>query len=197
MWRKHIRNLAMTAVSLGVSSTMLAGPISGKVTLKGLRSNADAVVYIEKIEGKTFPPPKEPVVMVQRGMVFLPKILPVVVGTTVEFLNSDAVPHNVFTPDECADKFDLGYWLTDETRPYTFGEPCAAVMLCKPHPGMIGYVVAVETPYFAVSDGEGNFTIEDVPDGTYKLTAWHDRLKKQTQDVVVKGATTVDFTLTR
>ena len=62
---------------------------------------------------------------------------------------------------------------------------------------MIAYVVAVETPYFAVSDGEGNFTIEDVPDGTYKLTAWHDRLKKQTRDVVVKGATTVDFTLTR
>ena len=197
MGRKQILKLAVTALSIGVASTVMAGSISGKVTLKGLRSNADAVVYIEKIEGKTFPPPKEPVVMVQRGMVFLPKILPVVVGTTVEFLNSDAVAHNVFTPDECADKFDLGFWPTAESRPYTFSEPCAAVMLCKPHPGMIAYVVAVETPYFAVSDGEGNFTIEDVPDGTYKLTAWQERLKKQTQDVVVKGATTVDFTLTR
>ena len=104
MGRKQILKLAVTALSIGVASTVMAGSISGKVTLKGLRSNADAVVYIEKIEGKTFPPPKEPVVMVQRGMVFLPKILPVVVGTTVEFLNSDAVAHNVFTPDECADK---------------------------------------------------------------------------------------------
>lgn len=188
--------LAILAV-LAFTSSALAGSITGKITAKGLRSNADAVVYIERIEGKTFPAPKEPVVMDQDAKVFIPKILPVLVGTTVEFLNSDPFAHNVFTPDDCADKFDLGSWATGESKSYTFEKPCAAVILCNVHPEMVAYVVAVETPYFAVSDADGNFTIEDVPDGTYTVSVWHERLKKQSQEVTVSGATSVDFTLTR
>jgi plastocyanin len=187
----------VTALLLGFAAAALAGSINGKVTATGLRSNADVVVYIEKIEGKTFPPPEKPVVMDQKGKLFVPKILPVVVGTKVDFLNSDAFAHNVFTPDKCADKFDLGSWPTGETRSYTFKKPCAAVMLCNVHPEMVAYIVAVETPYFAVTDTDGSFTIKDVPDGTYTVSAWHERLKKQSQEVTVNGATTIDVTLTR
>jgi plastocyanin len=178
----------MTAALLAIASSALAGSISGTVTATGMRSNADAVVYVDKIEGKTFPAPAEPVVMDQKGKVFLPKVLPVLVGTFA---------HNVFTPDKCADKFDLGSWPTGETRSHTFDKPCAAVMLCNVHPEMVGYVVAVETPYFAVTKEDGSYTIADVPDGTYTVSVWHERLKKQSQEVQVKGSTTADFTLKR
>lgn len=189
--------IAIGCVLLGFASTAIADSVSGTITAKGLRSNADAVIYIEKIEGKTFPAPKEPVVMDQDAKVFFPKMLPVLVGTTVEFLNSDPFAHNVFTPDGCADKFDLGSWETGQSRSHKFEKPCAAVILCNVHPEMIAYVVAVETPYFAVSDADGNFTIEDVPPGTYTVSVWHERLKQQSQEVTVSGETTVDFTLTR
>lgn len=189
-----------TAVAVA-SSGMIGEPLNastlaGKVTASGLRTNADAVVYIEKIDGESFPVPANPVVMDQKGKTFLPKVLPVLVGTRVDFLNSDPFAHNVFTPDKCADEFNLGSWPIGETRSHTFIRPCAAVMLCNVHPGMIGYIVAVETPYFAVTDADGNYRIE-VPDGTYTVTVWHERLKTSSQEVTVSGATTVNFTLTR
>jgi plastocyanin len=192
-----LSRLSLTAALLAMASSALAGDISGKVTATGMRSNADAVVYIDKIEGKTFPAPAEPIVMDQKGKVFLPKVLPVLVGTTVDFLNSDAFAHNVFTPDKCADKFNLGSWPTGEARSHTFEKPCAAVMLCNVHPEMVGYVVAVETPYFAVTKEDGSYTITGVPDGTFTVSVWHERLKKQSQEVQVKGSAAADFTLKR
>lgn len=192
-----LSRLYMTAALLAIASSALAGSISGTVTATGMRSNADAVVYVDKIEGKTFPAPAEPVVMDQKGKVFLPKVLPVLVGTTVDFLNSDAFAHNVFTPDKCADKFDLGSWPTGEKRSHTFDKPCAAVMLCNVHPEMVGYVVAVETPYFAVTNEDGSYTISSLPDGTYTVTVWHERLKTQSQEIQIKGSATADFTLKR
>lgn len=197
MTGRFFKTLVMTAALLGVASGGLADSIGGKVTLTGLRSNADAVVYIERIDGKTFAPPEAPVVMDQKGKVFLPKVLPVLVGSTVDFLNSDSFVHNVLTPDRCADEFDLGSWPTGEVRSHTFEQPCVAVLLCSVHPEMVAFVVAVDTPYFAVTDAEGNFTIPDVPAGTYTISVWHERLKKTTQTVTVSGDVTVDFTLTR
>ena len=179
------------------ASAVHAGSIGGKVACTGLRSNAGAVVYIEKIAGKTFPPPAEPVLMDQKGKEFIPRVLPVLVGTTVAFRNGDGIDHNVFTPDYCADKFNLGAWRTDEKRTHTFGKPCAAVMLCKIHPEMAGYVVVVETPYFAVTDADGRYTVPNVPDGAYTVSVWHERLKKASQAVTVKGDVTADFTLGR
>ncbi len=192
-----LSRFSMTAALLGMASSAPAGTISGTVTATGMRTNADAVVYVEKVDGKTFPAPAEPVVMDQKGKDFVPKVLPVLVGTTVDYLNSDAFAHNVFTPDKCADKFNLGSWPTGDTRSHTFEKPCAAVMLCNVHPEMVGYVVAVETPYFAVTKEDGSYTIANVPDGSYTVSVWHERLKKQSQQVSVKGTTTVDVTLKR
>ncbi len=189
--------LSQTACLLIASSTLYAGSITGKVTCTGVRDNANAVVYVERIEGKNFAPPKDPVVMNQKGKEFLPHVIPVQVGTTVDFLNGDPIAHNVFTPDKCAGKFDLGSWPQGEKRSHTFTEPCDAVMLCKVHPEMDGYVIVVETPYFAVTDAKGSYVIPGVPDGTYNLSVWQERLKKQTRSVTVRGGTSADFTLTR
>ena len=126
-------------------------------------------------------------------------MLPVLKGTTVDFLNSDKLVHNVFTPDEVADKFNLGTWPQGEFRSFTFAKPGNAVMLCKVHPEMEAWVVVLETPYFALSDKSGAFKIENVPAGEYTLEVWHEKRKGDSQKISVsdQGSVSVEITLKR
>lgn len=191
--RKTILFLALAL--LVACSTLYAGSITGTVKSTGMSDNANAVVYIEKIDGTTFPAPKKPVVMDQKGKEFVPRVLPILVGTQVDFLNSDPFAHNVFTPDGCAESFDLGSWPTGEARSFTFRKPCEAVVLCNVHAEMVAYVLALETPYFAVTEAAGAYQISDVPDGEYTVSVWHERLNKASKLVTVKGETRADFIL--
>jgi plastocyanin len=191
-WMKPI---LVAAVVLAAASTAPAGSLTGTVKCTGMRHNGDAVVYVDTIPSKTFPPPAEHAVVDQVGMVFEPHVLPVLVGTTVDFLNSDPFLHNVFTPDKCADKFNLGSWPQGHVRSFTFTAPCSAVLLCNVHPEMEAFIVAVPTPYFAVTDRSGAFKIENLPDGSYTVKIWHPKLKQVSQDVTVSGETTADLEL--
>src|SRR5450759_2428634 len=110
------RALIVLAALLGIVHPALSGTISGKVICTGLRSNANAVVYIEKIAGKTFKVPEKHTVMNQTAKEFVPAVLPILVGTTVDFPNNDSFLHNVFTPEDCGDKFNLGSLATRNTR---------------------------------------------------------------------------------
>ena len=172
-----------------------AGSLAGTVQSPGLRDGADAVVYLDQIAGQTFPAPAEHARIDQRNMVFAPHVLPVLVGTTVDFMNSDALLHNVFSPDKCAEKFNLGTWPKGESRSFTFKQPCAATLLCNVHPEMEAFVVAVPTPYFAVTDKSGAYTLAGVPDGTYTVKAWHPKRKEASAQVTVAGDTRMDFEL--
>ena len=187
--------LALLCVSM--ASPLAAGDLHGKVTCKGVRDCADAVVYVAAIPGKTFPAPKEHARFDQKNLVFTPRVLPVLVGTTVDFLNSDKVLHNVFSPDACAEKFNLGTWPQGEIRSYTFKKECVAALLCKVHPEMEAFVVAVPTPYFAVAKPDGSFRIADVPDATCTVKVWHPKLKPTEKPVTVAGATEVNFEIAR
>lgn len=185
-------------LSFALSTILVAGDIKGKVKAIGVKNNANAVVHIERIPGKKFDPPKEAALMDQKNLVFIPHVLPVVAGTTVKYLNSDDVLHNVFTPDRCAEKFNLGTWPKGQARSYTFQNPgCVSVMLCNVHPEMEAYILVLETPYYAVSTKDGSYTIKDVPPGSYTLRIWHEKLKGESVSVTVpeKGEATVDFEL--
>ena len=193
MLKKTLFVLLVLAVALPAA----AGDLHGKVVCKGARDCADAVVYVGAIAGKSFPAPKEHAKIDQKNLVFAPHILAVLVGTTVDFLNSDAVLHNVFTPDACAEKFNLGTWPQGETKSYTFKKECAAVLLCKVHAEMEAYVVAVPTPYFSSVNADGSFHIGDVPDGSYTVKVWHPKLKAPGRPVTVAGATEANFEITK
>lgn len=194
MWKPMACCLTL---ALSSATVLIAGSLTGTVAATGMRNNADAVVFVDEIPNQSFPPPAEHVEMDQVNLTFVPHVLPVVVGTTVDFLNSDAFLHNVFTPDKCAKKFNLGSWPQGEIRSYTFEAPCTAVVLCNVHPEMEAYVLALPTPYFAVTDKSGAYTISGVPDGAYTVKVWHPKLKETSREVSVAGATTVDFELSR
>jgi plastocyanin len=176
------------------------GSITGTVTATGLGSNADAVVWVEKAPG-TFAPPAGPAEMDQKRMEFVPHVLPVVLGTTVRYLNSDPTAHNVFSPDY--EKYNLGTWPKGQSKDHTFSTcakfPCAYTQLCRVHPEMEGFVVVLPNTYFAVSDKEGHFDIKGVPPGQYTVAVWHPRLKGKPAPVTVEAgkAATLDFNLAR
>ena len=183
-------------VIAGWSITAWAGNISGKVS--GMKGRS--VVYVDTIAGKTFPAPKEHPVMDQKGLLFSPHVMAVQQGTTVEFLNSDNVQHNVFWSAIGNDKkagHNMGTWPKGEKRPYTFDKPGVVPLLCNVHPEMGGYVVVSPTPYFSETDDAGNYTIKDVPDGSYNVVVWHEGAKNQTKPLTVSGDTKADFTVSK
>lgn len=192
-----MRTLLFGALTLTLAVPAAAGDIHGKVVCKGTRDCADAVVYVDTIPGKTFPAPQAHEKVNQRNLVFEPHVLPVLVGTTVDFLNSDTVQHNVFSPDACAEKFNLGTWPKGQVRSYTFKKDCVATLLCKVHAEMEAFVVAVPTPYYAVTKADGSFRIADVPEGSYTVKVWHPKLKPASKTVQVAGATEAAFDIAR
>ena len=191
------RNVPMMVMVLAVLAMAAnAGTISGKVS--GVAG--ESVVYVDGIAGKTFPPPTQHPLVDQKGLQFQPHITVVQAGTTVEFLNSDAVAHNVFWTSVGGNKklgHNLGTWPKGEKRSFKFDTPGAVPLLCNVHPEMSGYVVVSPTPYFAETDKSGTYKIENVPDGSYTLTAWHEGAKNQSKPVTVSGDTKADFTLSK
>ena len=192
-----MKRASILFAAIVVAAPLFAGDIHGKVSAKGVRNSADAVVYVDKIAGKTFPPPAEHAKIDQKNMQFTPHVLPIVAGTTVDFLNSDALLHNVFSPDSCADRFNLGTWPQGQVKSFTFKKECFAALLCKVHPEMEGFVVALPTPYFAVTAADGSYHIKDVPDGSYTVKVWHPKLKATQKVVAVKGATEANFEIAK
>lgn len=183
-----------------VPDILLGGDIKGSVKAKGVKHGGNAVIYIEKIESKKFDAPKEHAKMDQKNLTFIPHVLPILVGTTVDYLNSDDVLHNVFSPDNCAEKFNLGTWPKGQIRSYTFKNPgCVPVILCNVHPEMESYVIVIQTPYYGVSAKDGTYEIKNVPSGKYELKIWHEKLKGSSVAVEVpdQGQVIVDFEIKR
>ena len=160
------------------------GIFKGTLKLKKRYQKSPSVIYFEKKEGVEFPAPTEKLNCDQVGKAFAPRIVPVLVGTTVVFKNSDDFEHNVNSPDN--ETFDLANWGKDETREYTFKRPGVYTLLCKLHPEMVGYAVVVETPWFAVVDKESKFgfEIKGLPAGTYNYRIWNERMSPKYTDKV-------------
>ena len=177
----------------------LAGEIKGTVAAQGMRSPEGIVVYIDTIAGKTFPPSKEHPVMDQKKLTFIPHVMAVLKGTTVDFLNSDTVLHNVYWPSVGGNRklaHNLGTWPQGQKKSFTFDDLGAVPLLCNVHPEMSAYIIVTPTPYFAVTNAQGEYTIKDVPPGKYTLKAWSEQGKPTEQPVEVSGGqTTANLTV--
>jgi plastocyanin len=192
--KRNVLIALMGVAALAVAAK--AGTISGKVS--GVAG--ESVVYVDSIAGKTFPAPTKQPVMDQKGLMFQPHIMAVQQGTTVDFLNSDSVAHNVFWTSIGGNKkmgHNLGTWPKGEKRSFKFDTPGAVPLLCNVHPEMAGYIVVAPTPYYAQTDKSGAYKMENVPDGSYTVTAWHEGAKNQSKPVNVAGDAKADFTLSK
>ncbi|KKL60125.1 hypothetical protein LCGC14_2208450 [marine sediment metagenome] len=201
-----------------VAARKAGGSVTGKIKLyrtrvktKGAKSYKDVVVYLEKVgkEGD-FPPPPSPARLDQKGLVFIPHVLAVQKGRTIELLNNDNDKHNVYLLYDLktgkTETKNLGTWKPGVTRTHVFKEPKVVTALCKLHLEMAAYFVVLDNPFFTVAKIDGksqvaSFTIKNIPPGKYRLNAWHKRLKLKTGpvDVVVEAgkAAKADLTITK
>jgi plastocyanin len=162
-----------------------SGSLKGKVKVFRARHSGDVVVYLEGTNlNEKYMPPAEHAVLDQKNLIFIPRVLPILQGTTVDFKNSDDVQHNVFAPGD-AEKFNLGTWGLGEEREFTFNKPGEVIILCNVHSEMVAYIVILENSYFAKTDEQGNFRIENVPAGTYQIKTWHEKMKSDPQEVIL------------
>jgi plastocyanin len=185
---------AAAAIALGwmLSFAAVAGEISGKVTTA--KGGSGLLVYVVNAPG-TFQPPSQPVMVDQNHLEFIPYIVAVLVGGTVEFKNSDKVAHNVFTPDMGG--YNLGTFPPGQSQSHTFKETGIYTQLCSMHPEMEAFVVAVQNPYYAMTSADGSYVIKGVPDGSYTVRALGRAVKKKDRrkdfSVTVAGKATLDL----
>ena len=155
-----------------------------------------AVVYIEAMNSTlTFPPPSKNPQLDQQDLMFRPLVLPVVVGTTVDFPNSDDVFHNVFSYSK-PKEFDLGRYPNGQRKKVLFDETGVVNVYCDIHAYMYATILVLDNPFFASPDEDGNYVIGNVPAGTYNLGFWYGRKKIDSKSVTIKGGeiVTVPFT---
>ena len=165
------------------------------VTRGGVLSTSPplAVVYLD---GAAVQPSHAVKQVAQKDLAFLPSLLPIEVGTRVEFPNLDDTYHNIFSYSP-AKRFDLGRYRPDE-RPVpsvVFDQAGLVTLRCDIHEHMRGLILVLNTPYFTMTDASGHFRLTNLPAGKYTLKAWVDSRTTREQPVELKGGTTlhVDF----
>jgi plastocyanin len=136
---------------------------------------ADAVVFLESAEARRLVKPQAGVEMAQEKRQFVPVAMVIPVGTEVLFPNRDTVRHHVYSFSP-AKKFELKLYTGTPSKPVLFDQAGVVVLGCNIHDQMAGWILVVETPYYASSPATGKAQIDNVPAGTYKLRAWHNRL---------------------
>ncbi|MFZ0819113.1 MAG: carboxypeptidase regulatory-like domain-containing protein [Candidatus Acidiferrales bacterium] len=194
-----VKAAVAATITLTLAGAGWGNEIKGKVSVQGIKSAENIAVYIDAVPGKKFDAPVDHVLIDQKKMTFVPHVTVVMQGTTADFLNSDPVGHNVYWPSISNNKklaHNLGTWPQGQKKSFQFTDLGAAPLLCNVHPEMSGYVVVVPTPYFAVTDKDGNYSIKNVPPGHYTIMTWSEEGKPTTQSVDVTAATaTVDITV--
>src|SRR5665213_4181600 len=222
-----MKHILIAIVLAGTGATAFAGTIVGNVRAEGKADAAgdpvaggsyenrkykfvekvdysamhDFVVYVEGSFGTNSASTNVTAVattrVAQEGAMFTPHVLPVMVGTTIEWPNNDTIYHNVFSMPE-AKQFDLGlYKGNPPDKRVKFDKPGRVDVFCSIHTSMNCIVLVLENPYFASTDENGNYKISHVPPGKYKLKAWHERLPADEREITVptNGEVRVDFVL--
>jgi plastocyanin len=146
---------------------------------KGPNDASNVVVWLKPMDhsspGPTFTESgQQRIQLVQRNKSFQPHLLVVPVGSVVDFPNRDPFFHNVFSQFD-GKRFDLGLYEAGATNSVHFDRVGVSFLFCNIHPEMSAVVVAVNTPYYGVSDRAGNIKIGNVPDGKYEMHVWYER----------------------
>ena len=183
----------MYSIHGGNGASSLIGPPPATAA----RLSERAVVYLESDDlnqGPYVSSAKTPS-LDQRNLQFHPQVLPVMVGTKVEFPNRDNLFHNVFSYSQ-AKEFDLGRYPKDDSRSVTFDRPGVVRVYCDIHSHMSATILVLKHPYFTSPDDSGVYVLSRVPPGRYKVVLWYDRDPLERKSVEVKAGEDLqlDFT---
>jgi len=152
---------------------------------RGVPDRRTAVVYLETAPRGAFEvPPPGRAVLDQRDETFVPHVLAVAVGTTIDFPNSDRIFHNVFSLSK-AKSFDLGRYPRGTSRSVRFDGPGMVRVFCEIHSHMSAFVLVFAHRFFDTTDAVGRYAIEGVPPGTYSLAVWNEGEVRATRNVSV------------
>ena len=156
-----------------------------------LKDASQAVVWLIPIGGAPSEPPQQQQVpkLIQKDKAFHPSLIVIPVGGKVEFPNHDPFFHNVFSLFE-GKRFDLGLYESGTTRFVQFDKPGISYIFCNSHAQMSAVVVALSTPYYAVSDKHGQISIAGVPPGRYAMQVFHpsvvpEQLRAMSREVTI------------
>lgn len=202
-----IKSLAVVCISLLTTTLASSGrsfaqqtTVTASVAVKhGKGKSRDAsnvVLWLTPTEGSALPPPaisqsSSRARLVQRNKSFEPHVLVVRVGSLVQFPNRDPFFHNVFSLFE-GKRFDLGLYEAGSTRDVLFDKPGVSYIFCNIHAEMSAVVVAVNTPYYGVSDRRGQVLIPDVALGRYTLRVWYEAALPETLSAMTREVTISD-----
>jgi len=184
-------------VTLALPALAPAGTVSGRVELidKGGRKASDLSDVVVFVEGVKARPRPTRITMTMKGKSFVPRVVVVPVGGTVDFPNEDPIFHNVFSVSG-DNRFDLDLYKRPKSGSWTFQHPGVVRVYCNIHPQMSAVVVVRDNPYFAKAAPDGAFSIPDVPPGRYTIKAWNDRASEVGREIVVPAQGDVGASLT-
>lgn len=157
----------------------------------------NVVVYLESTSSipGTVNSSSEKLQMAQLGETFIPHLLPIFVGSTVEFPNQDPIFHNVFSLSGTK-TFDLGRYPKGDSRSVIFDQPGVVPVFCHLHSDMSAIILVLETPFFTVPGSEGQYQMENIPPGKYTLVAWHVRSQRVEKQVELVAGQTLEIDIT-
>ncbi len=183
-WVRPAAILRLSA--LVAAAPAAAGTVKGEVQLldKGGRPATDVTDVVVYVDGAKARPAPVKVTMTMKGKNFIPRLVVVPVGGTVEFPNEDPIFHNVFSVSG-ENRFDLELYKRPKSGSWTFQYPGVVRVYCNIHPQMSAVVMVRDNPYYTKAAPDGSFAIEDVPAGKYVLRAWHERGGEAAQDIAV------------
>ena len=165
-----------------------AGIVKGTITIGG-NPTPDAVVSVEgvpaeHVRAQIAITKAQKKIMDQRNIKFIPTVLAVMVGGTVDFPNNDTAWHNVYSKGGAND-FDLGLYPPGKTRSKKFEKPGVSRILCNAHPNMEGFIVVKDHPFFSTADSRGNYEIKNVPVGKVRVEIWYPNLEVRSETVEI------------
>jgi plastocyanin len=170
-----------------------ADPGAGRPPAAESNEIRNVVLYVQNAPASDATPTMHASMRQEEGR-FVPHILPVLLGTTVDFPNADDVFHNVFSLSS-ARSFDLGRYPQGSAKSVTFETSGVVQLFCHIHSDMSAVILVLDNPYFAVPASTGHYSLEDVPPGDYTVVGWHERIRPVMRTVrVVAGQTArLDF----
>ena len=184
----------LVGVLIGLPSAVRAADASGFGIVKGTitvggKPAPDAVVSIEglaqdQIKTQIAHTKPQKKIIDQRNLKFIPTVVAIMAGETVDFPNNDKTWHNVYSKGGAND-FDLGLYASGKTRSKKFDKPGVVRILCNAHPNMEAFVVVKDHPFFSTTDSRGNYEIKNVPLGKVRVEIWYPNLEIRSDNIEI------------